>query len=164
MNFMATGKTVSSIIFLLIVLVIIYGAIKIFALKEPIGINAIDKLIPGSANNLLFAKWERIDDPTYKLGFFSNGTWKSSFAAGSFTAFGSKCLKLDITASASNIDKLPSKTYYVVIQSLAENELSTAECQNGCSGCTNPMYHYRKVKYEEIKINKEFNPDNALDN
>ena len=164
---MGAGKTASSIIFLLIMLVVIYGAIKLFVLKESVGIEAIDKLIPGSASNLLFAKWERADDPTTKIKFYENGTWKSSTASGTFTAIGSKCLKLNIGVTRSDgtgSSGLPSKVYFVVVQKISENELTTAECySDSCRGCESPVYRYHKVKFEEVRIMKESNPDHALD-
>ena len=156
---MSAAKTTSSIVFVLIMLIVIYGAIKLFVLKEPTGIDAIDKLIPGTPGNLLFAVWERNDDPSSKILFLSNGSWKSNIGSGTFTSIGSKCLKMDFAQTSQG----SLSSYYIVVRSVSEDELDTAECPNSCSGCDNPAYRYHKSKGAERKMLKEFKPDHALD-
>ncbi len=152
------GKiSISTIIFIIILLLIIYAVAKLFIWKEPLGINAIDKFFTKKSVNAIIGRWQKFNDPTYNISFNEAGQWRSTIASGTYTFINSKCLQL-INASSTGLTTIS----YLYLNSITSNEFYAATCGSSCNNCDNNPERYIRMKYEEKKILKDFAPESAL--
>src|SRR4030042_4201807 len=142
--------TVSTIIFIIIALALVYGILKVFIWKEPIGIAALDKLIIGKMNEELIGNWQRIDDTTYKLRFNEDGHWYSPVGVGIFNKSESDCIKLQAKGGARS-----GSTFFLYITAKSTDTMTIVECTTGCD-CSGVPHQYSRIKYVEKKIMKEY--------
>ena len=151
------GKiTISSIIFIIIIIIIGYAALKLFVWKEPIGITAIDKLFTKESANAIVGRWQKIEDLNYHISFNAEGQWHSSYGAGTYSFINSKCIELNNTSSSDY-----STTTYLYIHSISPNDFYASVCPS-CNNCDTTAEKYVKMQYDEKKILKDFAPDSAL--
>lgn len=151
------GKvTISSIILIIIIIIIAYAALKIFVWKKPIGIAAIDKLFTKESAHAIVGRWQKNNDPNYRISFNSEGQWHSSYGAGTYSFINSKCVELNNTSTSTS-----SITTYLYIHSISPNDFYASVCPS-CINCDTAAEKYVKMQYEEKKILKDFAPDSAL--